>query len=96
MYFTQVVCEGNMEGPPDPRAFRKQETPILACFSGKDRFKVNFVSSVEDVDIEVFLPQPLPWHHYLHCSWGKGGIFKLSWKTCFYFVKVERMDLVIK
>ena len=22
-YFTQVVCEENMEGPPDPRTFRK-------------------------------------------------------------------------
>ena len=26
MYFTQVVCEGNMEGPPDPRAFRKPQS----------------------------------------------------------------------
>ena len=55
MYFAQLVCEG----PPNPRAFRKQETPILACFSGKDRFKINFVSSVEDVDIEVFFYRSL-------------------------------------
>ena len=64
----------------------------MACSSGKDRFKVNFVCFVEDVNIEVFLPQPLPWHHYLHCSWGKGGIFKFSWKACFYLFKVERRE----
>ena len=48
-YFTQVVCEGNMEGPPNPRT-GKQEigNPKLkmACFCGKDRFKVNFVGSL--------------------------------------------------